>query len=518
MAESNPVELLRDLYLFRDTCNVYVLRCGEAGLAVDFGSGAWLKHLPALGVRRLEHVLLTHHHVDQCRGLQSRAGRGRRVHAPAGDKAFLAPAEVRRYWANRRGQGCPPSYSVLGYGLPGVLYDLAEARDLEWGPLRIRFLPTPGHGPHAHSVILNWAGRQVVFCGDAAHAGATLWQPYHLEWDHWTGAGALAAWAGLSRLAMVGMDLLCPSHGPVVDRQPARMLRQLMGRVLRFYQAKLSSAAGERDEFWPVPPRRGGIRRILPHLYSLEANGYVLVSDRHEALVVDLIAHELPTLERLLRRLGGPRLTAALVTHYHSDHSEAVPLLQKRWGARAVLHPWVAKMLATPARYNVPFARTVARADEWLPETGTWRWNEYPFRVAPFPGQTWWHVAHQVAVDGVRVLFGGDNFQPNSRWNGAGGFSSYNGSRFREGFARSAQLVLDWSPDLLCCGHGTFYRFHPDRFRKVQRWARRAEQAVRALCPSGDLEQDYYLHRMGPSGLRPKRAQRGQDVTRPAPG
>ncbi|HET6484917.1 MAG TPA: hypothetical protein VFH83_00765, partial [Spirochaetia bacterium] len=41
-------------------------------------------------------------------------------------------------------------------------------------------------------------------------------------------------------------------------------------------------------------------------------------------------------------------------------------------------------------------------------------------------------------------------------------------------------------------GHGTVSRFDPKRFRAARRWARRTEQAVRALCPSGSLEPDYY--------------------------
>ncbi len=42
-------ELLPGLFRFQDTCNVYVLRQGEEGLAVDFGGGAWLKALPGIG-------------------------------------------------------------------------------------------------------------------------------------------------------------------------------------------------------------------------------------------------------------------------------------------------------------------------------------------------------------------------------------------------------------------------------------------------------------------------------------
>lgn len=132
------------------------------------------------------------------------------------------------------------------------------------------------------------------------------------------------------------------------------------------------------------------------------------------------------------------------------------------------------------------------RPDAAWPERGAWRWNEYEFRVAPFPRQTWWHCVAMTQVDGKGVLIGGDNFQPASRWNGTGGFCAANGSRF-EGFIRSAKLVLDWKPDIIACGHGAYYECRVSRFRKIIAWAKRAEGVTKALCPSGRLERDYYL-------------------------
>ena len=38
-----------------------------------------------------------------------------------------------------------------------------------------------------------WNGKALAFCGDAVHAGGTIYQPYHLEWAHWTAEGSLEA-------------------------------------------------------------------------------------------------------------------------------------------------------------------------------------------------------------------------------------------------------------------------------------------------------------------------------------
>jgi len=489
---------MEDLFCFEDTCNVYVVRRGDRATAIDVGSGRWMKQLRALGVRKLDHVLLTHHHADQCEGLLNTKRNGVQIHAPVGEERFLEPKQVREFWRQRRWGGCPTSYSVLPRGIRGARYDMVEARDLFWQGMQIRFLLTPGHGPNAQSVILNLAGKQVVLCGDAAHAGATIWEPYHLEWDHWTGGGALAAWTGLSRLQQVGMDLLCPAHGPTVDQKPAAMLKQLMAKLMKFYQSKLSVCAGESDEYWPATPFGPTAMKMLPHLYQFGGNGYLLLSDAGEALIVDPTLGDLEAMRRLHKRLREPRITAAISSHYHCDHSDGIPVLQKDYGTRAYLHPAVAKPIEDYLRYDVPWmTRGNIHADELLPENGEWQWNEYAFRVAHFPGQTWWHAAYQAEIDGVQVFFGGDNFQPNCRWNGTGGYCSFNGSRFREGYVPSAQLVLDWKPDVFCNGHKNFFKFRPSHFRKIQKWALATEKAVADLCPSGDLKKDYYMHRFG---------------------
>lgn len=498
MPDLSGSELGPGLFRFQDTCNVYVVRDGDAGLAIDFGDGRWLRQLPRLGIQRLEHVLLTHHHDDQLAGLTKRSDWPFAIHAPAGEDKYLDPARASEYhgppWYEI---GCPESYLPPRRRVPGVRYDLTGFGNLLWRGRKISVIPTPGHGPHACSFVLEHAGKQVVFCGDAAHAGATIWQPFHLEWDHWTGTGALAAWEGVVRLAGLAIDLLCPAHGPVVDQQPRQVLRRLSRRLLRFYQAKGQISPGEPDHF-PAPQRVMGYGALqyLPHLYQFGANGYLLVSAQGSGLVVDPYLPDLPVLEMLLGELGGVRPTAMVVSHYHYDHCDGIAALRDRYGAQAWLHPWIADLLERPARAFRPWMHEdPITADRRWPEAGEWVWEEYRFRVAPWPGQTWWHCVFMTEVDGQRVLFGGDSFVPTSRWNGTGGFCAYNHSRFGDGFIPSAQLALDWRPDLVAAGHGNYYAFRPSRFRKIIAWARRAEGAVRDLCPSGDLERDYYCVR-----------------------
>lgn len=488
--------LLPPLHLFRDACNVYVLQDGDHAIAVDFGSGAWLDELPALGITRLDHVFLTHAHDDQTAGLAARDDWPFVIHAPAGEQSVLAPERDARVLPPWWTMGCPANYLPPRQPVPGVRYDMAGNGHLLWRGRRVRFMHTPGHGPNACSVLVDCGSRQVLCCGDAAHAGATIWQPFHLEWDHWTGSGALAAWEGVERLRGISIGLLCPSHGPVVTQDIQPLLRTLSARLLAFYRAKGQISPGTRDRYLRPLATVAGALQVLPHLYQYGSNGYLLVSGLGTGLVVDPFTPEMPALEALLAELG-VRPTAMIVSHYHYDHCDGIPYLQDKYGTEAWLHPLIAAAWegsdGHPARPLPWLLSQEIRADHLWPERGVWRWEEYDFQVAPWPGQTWWHCVSMAEVDGRRVLFAGDSFTPTSKWNGTGGFCAYNGSRFTDGYLPSVQLVLDWQPEIVAAGHSNTYAFAAAKFRRIARWATQAEAAVRALCPSGDLEQDYYL-------------------------
>ena len=90
-------QLASDLFAFYDdSCTVYALRYGDCALVVDFATGRWLEHLDEIGVRHVEHVVLTHAHRDRCCGLY-RTGLGDwTLHAPAGDRSPLGTRRARR--------------------------------------------------------------------------------------------------------------------------------------------------------------------------------------------------------------------------------------------------------------------------------------------------------------------------------------------------------------------------------------------------------------------------------------
>ncbi len=494
----NHSELLPGLHLFEDTCNVYVLCQDGQAIAVDFGSGQWIEHANRLGLPTVGAVYLTHHHEDQCVGLPDTLPEHCTVHAPVGSDAFLSPEGVEQFWANRNQGGVPGSYHVLKQGVPGIEYDMSAGADQYWQRQRIRFLPAPGHGGATGlSILIDHADEQIVFCGDAAFSNATIYQPYTLEWDHWTDRGVQAALEAVTRLLDVHIDWLCPSHGLAMNGNQRPMLNQLQEKLRALIQSKGSVCAGEPDRYVIPTFTPSGARQVSEHLYQFGENGYLLVGDEQEALLIDPCLADMPALDALLGDLPSQvRLTAATATHCHMDHIDALPMVKEKYQLATWLHPLVADAVSRMDELDIPWkVKKPIYPDHLLPDDGRWQWNRYCFEVAHTPGQTWWHCALMTEVDNRKVLFAGDTFQPPSRWKGSGGYCAMNGARFEEGFEKSARLILGWQPDILACGHGTFFEFAPSQFEKIIQWSQKTQQAIQALCPTGSLTNDYDLHR-----------------------
>ncbi|HEV2087446.1 MAG TPA: MBL fold metallo-hydrolase, partial [Cryptosporangiaceae bacterium] len=92
-------QLSQNLYLFTDTCNVYVLRHGDEATLIDFGTGDVLDHLERVGIRNVTHVLMTHHHRDQGQGLDRAVSAGARIWVPAAERELFA--DVEQHWESR---------------------------------------------------------------------------------------------------------------------------------------------------------------------------------------------------------------------------------------------------------------------------------------------------------------------------------------------------------------------------------------------------------------------------------
>ncbi|MFZ4777372.1 MAG: MBL fold metallo-hydrolase [Terrimicrobiaceae bacterium] len=467
--------LLPGVMALPDGCNVYALVEGRHALLFDFGRGKILPHLRRHGVRTIDAILLTHPHADQ---IAVRPPPGIPVYASAEAESHLTLRGVRAFSRRPSASPVPENFLPLPSGLPNVHCSLGPGREFFWRDRLIRIIPTPGHTKAAVTFLVEWNGRHLAFCGDAVLAPGLLWQPHHLEWDHWSTAGGRAALWGLDRLRGLAIDALLPSHGEPELRAPQRVLGTARKKLLRWIALRENIAAGSRVQWLAGKRHSESLSSILPHLHRFGANGIILGSENGEALVWDLMPEDVKRLPAVLKKLGLRRVDAASATHYHDDHAGGLETLRARRGAKILLPTGLAAILAEPERFELPFRpdRLMRPPDKILRRNRVWRWNEYAIQTWFFPGQTEQHYAFAVEVDGRRVLLSGDNFFPPDRWGGSGGCSGYNQSRPWH-FASSARQVLAWKPDILCGGHQATFAFSARYFHKVIAWAKAYEDA-----------------------------------------
>ena len=104
-AQIRPVSIDSEpnLFVWTDTCNVYVLKDGDAALLIDLGDGSVLDHLAEIGVKRVEWVLFTHHHREQCQGFARLQEWKPQIAGPEAERAlFEEPTKFRRDQAHSR--------------------------------------------------------------------------------------------------------------------------------------------------------------------------------------------------------------------------------------------------------------------------------------------------------------------------------------------------------------------------------------------------------------------------------
>jgi len=159
-----------NLYLLRDTCNVYVLKDGSRAILIDFGSGHVLNLLGDIGVGKVEAVLHTHHHRDQCQGDARAVAERLPILVPEHERHLFEDAET--HWRTRRvfhQYYVRNDFFTVTNNIPvaGVLRDYDTYR---WGPYELAIHPTPGHTLGSISLMGTVDEKKVAFSGDLIHS------------------------------------------------------------------------------------------------------------------------------------------------------------------------------------------------------------------------------------------------------------------------------------------------------------------------------------------------------------
>lgn len=527
-----PVAGSSQVCRFEDCCAVYLLRHGRRGTLIDLGSGAALDHLPTAGVEHIDAVLFTHAHRNQCQGAARAASLGIPLRFPEAARGLVDPEQRSDFRAPspllRAYPGCFEPPPPIGE----AIFDVRTGSRIGWAGGELEVLAAPGHSPDQVAYLADLADLRLAFCGDALHSPGKVYEPYHLETDHYTGAGCRQAAESLRALKNARPAALCPSHGSVILGDSWRALDETILALLHLADLKDTICPRRPAARRLVPPHPGELLRLSEHLL-LWNNSYFLLSDDGPVLMVDC-GEPLSTEfhEQWQAKVGERPVEMVLVTHIHCDHVDGVAALREtegRLGVRsrvlgdregvtsqrsdregAAPSPtsssqlptpavWalakLAPLLAKPHAFRRPYLpERPVRVDRELPELGEFEWRGYQFHAFDFPGQTDLHALYATALDGRRVVFSGDNFYPPQQWGGTGGLCGLNGGHPLKGWRRSIELVLQLEPDWLLAAHVQPFPYRRADFQAMLAWSEAVTEAMRSLAPDGNLERHHDPH------------------------
>jgi glyoxylase-like metal-dependent hydrolase (beta-lactamase superfamily II) len=485
----------------------YALIDGDTALLIDAPRPP--DGLRARGVKKIEAVLLTHHHRDSLAALSSYLKEKVPVRAAKESAEWLTPDHVRKHWQESLPlRNSRTAYLVVPEGFDGIKYDLTDGLSFDWHGWKLQVVATPGHSrDHLSFTARRDNADLLVFAGDALAGYRTIWSPYTTDWDHWTDLGLKPAEESLRKLYQLKPDILLPAHGDVVNEKEKKLLMPTLCAIheagfQKSFERYSKKQLGNPPSYTFLAREQAGSAgekpwsRISEHLW-VTGNTFVLVSKDNAILVVDpwgkRSADQVQKLQKE-QKLGA--VERVWFSHAHYDHYDGIFDLPERDKFQTWALEEVAKPLAEPGYYRAPFldARPV-KIDRRFKDGESASWREYSFRFHHFPGQTYFTMAVETAIDGKKCLFTADNFFHIDLFSGSGGWMGLNRS-WPEFYAASAQKILDIHPDWVLAEHGGAFEFNAEDIRRRVRWGEEAARACDILSPTGQHRHDWDPHRV----------------------
>ena len=511
--------------MHEDTCNVYVLKSGRAALLIDCGSGSVFDRLAEIDVTRVEWVLFTHHHRDQCFGAPKLAAQGVFMAVPAHERHLFD--RVDEYWQQKRiydNYNDRNTFFSIAENLP-VTAVLEDYETFTWGGYDFTILPSPGHTAGSISLVMEIEDTRVAFTGDLMHDGGKLYQLHAIELDYGDLLGANLVAQSIDALRKQDLKLALPSHGPII-KNPEACIASLDSRLhdlvpLQGYRMGLTADKRFAHEI--------KMEEITPHLLWGTAetcsNFYVIRTDNGKSLIIDyphaslalfnsslqspepyaslrFVEHHL---DELRDTWGVQTFDVVIPTHIHDDHVCGIPYLQRHHDTECWALDDVAKVLEAPHRWNTPcLLKTPIRIDRRFKDGDTFEWEGIQFEIVFYPGQTEFHSAILAVIDDRRVLFSGDSTYPLSR------FYPANQRKWMVNPVMRNSVTLEMhrkcadefdrlQADLLCPGHGPFKEIPDYAFAEHRRFVEQKEKLWGELVPApANLGIDLFWARLLP--------------------
>ncbi len=503
---ARPERVSENLFLLEDTCNVYLIRKGDRGLLIDFGSGKILDFLNDLGVSRIDWILHTHHHRDQAQGDLLAVAQRIPIAVPQHERQFFEAAE--NFWRNRRIfelYDMTNDFFSLTKNVP-VAALLRDYDTFRWEGFDIFVQPTPGHTPGSITLVTHVDGKKIAFSGDLMHSAGKVQTLYDLQYYYQEHEGVDFSIYSLAELSKLKPELLCPSHGrPVSDPLPG--------------MAELSQKLRDWHHFWYNHPPTSDLEPVAvsPHLIAnteTTSSFYAIVSDSGKALFVDygsaswtffqvfsryvdtfdrmrFVEH---SIEKLRARHGMKTIDVAMPSHMHDDHLNGFPYLVRRYGTKIWCYDNMVDILENPRGLNVGcILGEQIKVDRSFHNKETFKWEEFEFTVVHSPGHTNYQMAMFATIDGARIAFTGDAFFNNPDNPNTLRHNLIYRNQVKSGdHVQSIRNILDFEPTVIAPGHGRPFLIDRETAQNFEQRAKKQDSFFSELIadPDPDLGLD----------------------------
>jgi glyoxylase-like metal-dependent hydrolase (beta-lactamase superfamily II) len=479
-----PSRISEHLFRLDDCCQVYAIVDGDAALVIDAGSGAILDRLAELGVKRIEWVLHTHHHRDQCWGTPRLREQGARVAVPEYERHLFDQAEL--FWQTRRTFDNYNDRNTFFTAARDIPVDaiLEDYETFRWRGYEFSVLPAKGHTLGSSALLVTIDGRRVAFTGDLWATGGKLYHLHAVEYTYGAMEGVVFTLQSLRALRKQKPDLCLPSHGePITDIEGdgERLEGRLMDCVLLGRSMRIAGRFSIPEAiFLPEPKMVPVSRHLLWGGIWTCSNFFVLLSESGKAMFIDYGHSYLPHmhvgsdhdglesmrfiehhLDELRNDYGVTSFDLVVPTHIHDDHTCGIPYLQRHHATHCWALDEVAMVLEDPAAWTstpCTFPKPI-KVHRRLQDGETFRWEEYEFTIYFAPGQTEYHSVFAATIDGRKVAFTGDNyFVEEVLLGGKLDVLPYQSTVFRNSFQlamhrRCAEVMRKIAPEVICPGH-----------------------------------------------------------------
>ena len=507
----------KDLFVWTDVANVYVLRSGNSCILFNLGDGSVVDSLQDIGVEQIDSILLTDHHRENCQGFTELDLRETKVLASEVETEILENPSSFRKWHPKLGD----KYSVYGasYVRPPccpipVSRSLSNGEIIDWSGHQIQCLSTPGTAPGSMTFLIRNKEFLCGISGSLIHEGAKITNWFDTEWDYGFGKGLDAMIQSIHELKNENLHLLLPSHGSTIP-SATKTLQQYEDKLIEFRKLYIrgypvyDKSIALRDpvsQSTPIPH----INQVTPHLFKLShlhqgRNFCILISDRGHGLVLDCGLFPAEILEEIILGLrehfGLKKIDAFWISHMHGDHFLLGPTLKERYGAKAWTLDRIVDRCEHPRRYD--YAALVSAygdgfdgmsIDKAFRDGETIQWEDYTIQVDWMPGQTEFGCCLWLDIDGKRVAFTGDNLfgsPSDPSQTGHEAVVCRNSCILEEGYILGSDYLRKLKPDIVMGSH-SYVMPNPEAFlERYHQWSLEMASSFRSMLPGKHYEYHF---------------------------